>query len=158
MPPGRRRRPTADVMVEASVPAPAAAPARNGARPRKTLQIVDRARAVADNLWVLPAGKPVNNPVEILGSPLAKDFFALAAEQFDMVIVDSPPVLPVSDALIMAHLVDGVIFVTSLRSTNHSHLERGVEAVKATQARLLGLVLNRVPQTGRDAVYGYYGK
>ncbi len=107
---------------------------------------------------MLPAGKAVNNPVEILGSPLTKDFFAAAAEQFDMVIVDSPPVLPVSDALIMAHLVDGVIFVTSLRSTNHSHLERGVEAVQATSARVLGLVLNRVPQKGRDSVYGYYGK
>ncbi len=165
--PPARRRPTTEVLVE-----PAATPRRRkaaevqveavpaaiGTRPRRTLQIAEHAKVVADNLWVLPAGKAVNNPVEILGSPLTKDFFAAAAEQFDMVIVDSPPVLPVSDALIMAHLVDGVIFVTSLRSTNHSHLERGVEAVQGTSARVLGLVLNRVPQKGRDSVYGYYGK
>ncbi len=166
-PPARRRRAAAaSAMTEVALadlvvaerPAATPAPARNGIRPRRVLQIVERAREIAENLWVLPGGQAVTNPVEILGSPLTKDLFALAAEQFDMVIVDSPPVLPVSDALIMAHLVDGIIFVTSLRSTNHSHLERGVEAVRMTQARLLGLVLNRVPQKGRDRVYGYYGK
>ena len=165
--PPARRRPTTEVVVEpATTPRRRKAtevqveaiPAANGTRSRRTLQIAEHAKVVTDNLWVLPAGKAVNNPVEILGSPLTKDFFAAAVEQFDMVIVDSPPVLPVSDALIMAHLVDGVLFVTSLRSTNHSHLERGVEAVQGTSARVLGLVLNRVPQKGRDSVYGYYGK
>lgn len=107
------------------------------------------------NLWVLPAGQPVANPVEILGSPVAKDFFAAARDQFDIVIVDSPPVLPVSDSLVMSSLVDGVLFVCSLRQTNYKHLARGVERMRSAQAQLVGMVINRVP---KDVENSYYGR
>jgi polysaccharide biosynthesis transport protein len=59
------------------------------------------------NLWVLPAGQRVANPVEILGSAVAKEFFARAAEDFDAVIIDSPPVLAVADAVVLSQFVDG---------------------------------------------------
>ena len=149
-----------DPSVDASEMGPSSARERVGrirGHVRRMLPIAEQSQKAAENLWVMSAGNAVANPVEILGASVAKDFFAAATEQFDMVIIDSPPVLPVADSLVLAHLVDGVVFVTSLGTTHHDHLERGVEQVRTTPARLLGLVLNRVPQTGNNA-YGYYKK
>jgi polysaccharide biosynthesis transport protein len=107
------------------------------------------------NLWVLPAGQRVANPVEILGSAVAKEFFARAAEDFDAVIIDSPPVLAVADAVVLSQFVDGVLVVTSIRKTQRPALRRAVEVLRNGQANVLGLVLNRV---GGTSGYGYdYG-
>jgi polysaccharide biosynthesis transport protein len=107
------------------------------------------------NLWVLAAGQRVANPVEILGSAVAKEFFDRAAQDFDVVIIDSPPVLAVADAVVLSQFVDGVIVVTSIRKTQRPALGRAVEVLRNGQANLLGLVLNRVGGTGS---YGYgYG-
>jgi Mrp family chromosome partitioning ATPase/capsular polysaccharide biosynthesis protein len=106
----------------------------------------------APDLWVLPAGQRVANPVEILGSAVAKEFFGRAAEDFDAVIIDSPPVLAVSDAVVLAQFVDGVIVVTSLHKTPRPALARALEILGGGQANVLGLVLNRVRTTGG---YGY---
>jgi Mrp family chromosome partitioning ATPase/capsular polysaccharide biosynthesis protein len=104
------------------------------------------------NLWVLPAGQRVANPVEILGSAVAKEFFARAAEDFDAVIIDSPPVLAVADAVVLSQFVDGVLVVTSIRKTQRPALARAVEVLRNGQANVLGLVLNRV---GSGSGYGY---
>jgi polysaccharide biosynthesis transport protein len=104
------------------------------------------------NLWVLPAGQRVANPVEILGSAVAKEFFARAAEDFDAVIIDSPPVLAVADAVVLSQFVDGVLVVTSIRKTQRPALARAVEVLRNGQANALGLVLNRV---GGSSGYGY---
>ncbi len=146
-PPARRRRP-------ADVETPAAGATTETEAPRRAIEIANYCHADAENLWVLPAGQPVANPVEILGSPVAKDFFAAAREQFDIVIVDSPPVLPVSDTLVMSSMVDGVLFVASLRMTNYKHVARGVERLQSAQANVVGLVLNRVPRDGENDYYG----
>ncbi len=108
-----------------------------------------------DNLWVLPAGQPIANPVEILGSPVAKDFFNLARETFDMVIVDTPPIVAVSDTLVMSPIVDGILLVASLRSTHRKPVLRAMELLASVQANPIGVVVNRVP---RGTYYGgYYG-
>jgi Mrp family chromosome partitioning ATPase/capsular polysaccharide biosynthesis protein len=104
------------------------------------------------NLWVLPAGQRVANPVEILGSAVAKEFFARAAEDFDAVIIDSPPVLAVADAVVLSQFVDGVLVVTSIRMTQRPALARAVEVLRNGQANVLGLVLNRV---SGSSGYGY---
>ncbi len=110
-----------------------------------------------DNLWVLPAGQPIANPVEILGSPVAKDFFNLARESFDMVIVDSPPVVAVSDVLVMSPIVDGNLLVVSLRHTHRKPVARAMELLRSVQANTIGVVVNRVPRTGGyDNYYGSY--
>ncbi len=150
MPPARRKR-----AADADATDAAARTNADGSEAtRKTLDIANYCHADADNLWVLPAGQPVANPVEILGSPVAKDFFAAARDQFDIVIVDSPPVLPVSDTLVMSSMVDGVLFVASLRMTNYKHVARGVERLQAAQANVVGMVLNRVPRDGENDYYG----
>jgi Mrp family chromosome partitioning ATPase/capsular polysaccharide biosynthesis protein len=106
------------------------------------------------NLWVLPAGQRVANPVEILGSAVAKEFFARAAEDFDAVIIDSPPVLAVADAVVLSQFVDGVLVVTSISKTQRPALARAVEVLRNGQANVLGLVLNRVGGTSGSG-YGY---
>ena len=157
--PVRRRRPAAtddlDLGVSTSTSASSTGSAVEPAVPRQ-IEIGNYCYVDGqnNNLWVLPAGQPVANPVEILGSPVAKDFFAAARDQFDMVIVDSPPVLPVSDSLVMSSMVDGVLFVASLRMTNYKHVARGVERLQSAQANVIGLVLNRVPRDGDNAYYG----
>jgi Mrp family chromosome partitioning ATPase len=110
-----------------------------------------------DNLWVMPAGQPVTSPVEILGSPAMKDFFVMALDSFEMIIVDSPPVVPVSDSLVLSQFVDGVVFVTSVRKTPRGLLDRGVEMLTASSARVLGLVVNRTPRSNDGYYSGRYG-
>ncbi len=107
-----------------------------------------------ENLWILPAGQRVANPVEVLGSAVAKDFFAQCRDDFDAVIIDSPPLLAVADAVVLSQFVDGVIVVASLRKTHRDALARSVEVLANGQGRILGLALNRVGQDGGNG-YGY---
>lgn len=118
------------------------------------LWITEWCHADEENLWVLPAGQPVANPVEILGSVATKDFFELAREQFDMVVVDSPPVIAVADPVVLSPYVDGVIIVCSQRKTTRTALQRATEILSTGQGRLLGIVVNMVPQ--RRGYQGYY--
>jgi polysaccharide biosynthesis transport protein len=140
-------------------------PARGAAPSGLPVPPVIAARAISiaawcqhdiDDLWVLPTGEPIANPVEILGSAVTKDFFALAGEQFDMVIVDSPPVMAVADGLVLAQFVDGVVVVASVHKTPRTLLARAVELLSSGSARILGLVINRAPNE-RSNYYGYHG-
>ncbi len=124
-------------------------------RPAGGVEITAWCHHEFDNLWVLPAGQPIANPVEILGSPVAKDFINLARETFDMVIIDTPPVVAVSDTLVMSPIVDGILMVVSLRQTHRKPILRALELLNSVQANTIGVVINRVP---RSTYYGgYYG-
>src|SRR3990170_6298488 len=68
-------------------------------------------RTLTPNLWLLAAGKNPPNPAELLGSRRFKEFMASLGEHFDWVIIDSPPVMAVTDASVIAHNVSGVVFV-----------------------------------------------
>lgn len=70
-----------------------------------------RFEAVGGNLTLVPSGTPASNPLELLSMPHLQRFIAFAREQYDTVILDSPPILAVSDAVVLNSLVDGVIFV-----------------------------------------------
>jgi polysaccharide biosynthesis transport protein len=105
------------------------------------------------NLFVLPAGASIASPLEILSSAVTREFFKLARRDFEMVVLDSPPVVLVSDAIVLSQQVDGVLVVASLRKTSRAMLQRAVELLAASQVRVVGLVLNRVTRdNGR-----YYG-
>jgi polysaccharide biosynthesis transport protein len=116
--------------------------------------ISDYCQNETPNLWTLPAGRALVNPVEILGSGIAKDFFDRAATDFDIVIIDSPPLLAVADAVVLSQFVDGVIVVTSLHRTPRPALARAMEVLRSGQATVLGLVVNRVDVTGNGYAYG----
>lgn len=109
-----------------------------------------------DRLSLLPAGQVPPNPAELLNSAKAKDVFAKLADHFDLVLIDSPPVLPVTDAAILSRYADGTLLLAAAGQTRRADLHRAAEKLNQVSARILGLLLNKVTrQTGRYYGYGY---
>lgn len=108
----------------------------------------------ATGIQVLTSGSSAPNPTEILQSRAAKELFARAREVFDVVIVDSPPLLPVADAAILAAEADGAILVARHGRTHRRELVEARARLDAVGARLFGAVLNMAPR-GDRAAYGY---
>ncbi len=110
-------------------------------------------------LQVLTSGPIPPNPAELLASRAMRDLLAELGERFDMVVVDSPPALPVTDALVLSRSVDGVLMVVTAASTPYQVVQRACDALKKVQARLLGVVLTQVRFGGPlDYYYYYYSK
>jgi capsular exopolysaccharide synthesis family protein len=111
------------------------------------------------NLCVLPAGMIPPNPAELLGSKRCTEYFATLSEHFDWVIIDSPPVLAVSDASILANSATGVLFVVGADQTSRRTAKAAVDQLHSVQAHIIGAVLNRV-DLQRNAYYysTYYRK
>lgn len=110
-------------------------------------------------LDVLPSGQIPPNPSELLGSPAMRDLLKQLQDRYDIVLLDSPPLLPVTDAAVLSVLADGVLIVVRANRTRREHLAQAVEALHAVDARILGVVLNMLPsQRSRGYGYGYgYG-
>lgn len=117
-------------------------------------------------LWVLSAGTLPPNPAELLGSKRFKDFAAFLTQYFDWVVLDTPPVMAVTDASIAANLAHGVLFVVGAEMTSRRIAQRAVEQLELGQAKFLGTVLNRVDLEHNAYYYsryyrpeygGYYG-
>ncbi|AIY03578.1 hypothetical protein ART_3979 [Arthrobacter sp. PAMC 25486] len=109
-------------------------------------------------LAVLGAGRIPPNPSELLGSQAMKRLLERLSESA-VVLIDAPPLLPVTDAAILARSTDGALVVAGAGKTTIDELEKAVATLAKVQAPLLGAVLNRVPTTGGQAAgYGYYGK
>ena len=97
------------------------------------------------NLWVLGAGPIPPNPSELLGSTAMRSTLNHLAARFDYVVIDAPPVLPVTDAVVLSSLVDGAIVVVGSGTVQRDQLAHTVESLESVAGRVLGLVLNRVP-------------
>ena len=110
------------------------------------------ATEVADGLFVLPAGMIAPNPSEMLGSKRMRDFLAAAHDQFDLVILDAPPVLAATDAVLLSTQADATVLVARAGVTRDYDLESSRSALASVGARLIGVVLN-----GFDVsqAYGY---
>ena len=110
------------------------------------------------SLYVLPAGKIPPNPSELLGSKQMHTLLEVLERDFDVVLCDAPPLLPVTDAAILAKATSGAIVVVSAGHTNRHQLTGAVEALETVGAKIAGLVLSMVPTRGPDAYYSYgYG-
>ena len=96
-------------------------------------------------LHLMPPGPPPPNPAELLDSTRARDLFATLATRYDAVIVDSPPVLPVTDAQVLARAADAALLVVAYRETSRRGLTRAIELLGQVDAPLVGTVLNVVP-------------
>jgi len=105
-----------------------------------------------DHLWVLASGPPPPNPSELLASPLTGEVLRTLASEFDIVLVDSPPILPVTDAAVLSAHVDAVIVVAVAGLTGAKQIERTVELLGHVNAPLIGTVLNGVSD---GSGYGY---
>jgi len=107
------------------------------------------------NLWVLGAGPIPPNPSELLGSSTMRSTLNQLESRFDYIVIDSPPTLPVTDAVVLSSLVDGVIVVVGSGTVQRDQLVRTLESLESVAGRVLGLVLNRVPPSSAGA-YGSY--
>jgi capsular exopolysaccharide synthesis family protein len=109
-------------------------------------------------LYVLPAGSVPPNPSELLGSARMESMVAEFNRAFDVVIFDSPPLLPVTDAAILAKKVGGAIIIVAAGRTHKNQLKGAVSALHNVGAPISGLVLTMLPTKGPDAYgYGRYG-
>ena len=94
------------------------------------------------NLSVLPAGYPPPNPSELLSGERARRLIDVLGQTYDVVVIDCPPVLPVTDSLVLARMADTTLLVTSANKTSKRSLTRAVELLRQVDAPLSGTVLN----------------
>jgi len=105
-----------------------------------------------NGLYLIPAGVGVKNASEILSSKLMWSFIEEIKKEYGIVFFDSPPLLPVTDAAVLAALVDGVILITKIGKTSREGIKRSMDILRDVRAKILGTVLTGV--RGPD-YYGY---
>jgi capsular exopolysaccharide synthesis family protein len=109
-----------------------------------------------DGLTVLPTGERPSDPTGVLGSDQLTWVLGQLSKMFDRVLIDSPPLLPVTDAVILSQAVDTTLLVVAAGQTRGRDLHRATEALSLVHARTIGVVLNEVT---KSTGYGYgYGK
>jgi capsular exopolysaccharide synthesis family protein len=116
-------------------------------------------RTPEPNLFVMTAGHTPPNPSELLSSERMNQLVAVLGQgPFDWVVIDTPPVLAVTDAVIVAQKVAGVVFVVGSEMTRRVHAERALATLQAGRARGIGAVLNRIDFDRNKYYYSrYYG-
>jgi len=109
-----------------------------------------------ENLSVITTGPLPPNPAELLGTQRMRSILNDLAAQCDVVVVDSPPVQAVADALILGSFMDGTLFVVDASRSRRRSVHRAREALDRAGARVLGVVLNRVALGAQERYAGYY--
>lgn len=113
-------------------------------------------RDVVKRITYIPSGRIPPNPAELLGSLEMASLLDELSARYDYVIIDSPPVLPVTDAVILARYVDGVVLVVKSGNTPRRVVRDATQRLRVAGARFLGTILNDVDLTGGD--YYYYNR
>ncbi len=113
-------------------------------------------RDVVRRLTIIPSGKIPPNPAELLGSLEMASLIDQLSREFDYVVIDSPPVLPVTDSVVLSRYVDGVVLVIKGASTPRRVVNDARNRLKAVGANILGAILNDVDITSGD--YYYYNR
>lgn len=111
-----------------------------------------------EGVSLIPSGPSPPNPAELLGSAYMSELLQELKSRYDLVLVDSPPMLPVADGSIMASKVDGLVVVVDGFSTRSSSLQVTLDTVRNTQVNLLGVIINKLkrPRFGYGYGYGYH--
>ncbi|MBN8201828.1 CpsD/CapB family tyrosine-protein kinase [Bacillus sp. NTK034] len=109
------------------------------------------------NLYVLTSGPVPPNPAELLGSKAMEEFLVQAYKEYDLVLFDTPPVLAVADAQILANQCDGTILVARSGETEIDQAVKARELLNTTKSKLLGAVLNN-KKLESSQYYYYYGQ
>jgi succinoglycan biosynthesis transport protein ExoP len=120
-----------------------------------TLEEVAKPTAV-ENLWSIPAGPMPPNPADALHSERFRDIIRKLGEQFDRVIVDSPPLVAVTDGTILSKICDGTVFVVRAFKTSKFLCRQALRSLRDVDAPLLGVVLNAVDLNKHEYTYSYY--
>jgi capsular exopolysaccharide synthesis family protein len=124
----------------------------DGLDPKTSKPIV--VRQITPRLALLPAGRPLTDPMAGLTSPRVRQLIEEAREIFDWIIVDTPPLVLLPDANLLTSLVDAALLVVKAESTPHALVKRAMDAIG--RSRLLGVVLNSA-SVGPHEGYGSYG-
>ncbi|HEY3845153.1 MAG TPA: CpsD/CapB family tyrosine-protein kinase [Acidimicrobiales bacterium] len=112
----------------------------------------------ATGLYFLATGTPVANPTELLGSGRTRQLLDGLARQADLVLLDTPPVLPVADTLVIGRMAAGAVLVTESRNTAIDAVNKAKDLLTRNQTRLLGVVLNKFHRRDAAGSFGYgYG-
>lgn len=113
-------------------------------------------RWAGTDLHILAAGDIPPNPSELLGSNAMKELFEELSSHFDFVLVDTPPVLPVADALVVSRLTSGTIMVVAADTTRKRHLAEALRVLRTADVEVGGFVLTNAP-VPPTTYYSYYG-
>ena len=105
--------------------------------------------------WFLPAGRPPENPLELMQTGKLASLLVQLTASFDWIIIDSPPLLPLADTSVWARLVDGVLLVVREGKTEKRQLQRGLTALD--RSKLLGAVVNGFTGSDNKNYYSRYG-
>lgn len=108
------------------------------------------------NLYMVPCGIRPPNPAELLGTKRFKEFLEEAADRFDIVIVDTPPLGSVIDCAIIANHTNGVIIVIKRKTVDYHKVLRVKQQLEKANARILGVVLNKIVKGDYKTYYKYY--
>ena len=113
-----------------------------------------------ENGYIIPVAKTIVNPAILLESPKFAEMIAECRKRFDMILIDTPPLGSVADALNIATHCDGTVLVTMCSQTPRKMVADSVQQLKRTGTPLLGIVLNGAQTTGSNSYYykKYYGK
>jgi polysaccharide biosynthesis transport protein len=107
------------------------------------------------SLDLLPAGQIPPNPSELLGSTAMADLLEQLSTSYDMVLLDSPPVLPVTDAVVLSNLAGGALVVVGVDRIHRPQLQQSLESLETAGAHLFGVVMNKIAR--REAAAYAYG-
>ncbi|MGV2927996.1 CpsD/CapB family tyrosine-protein kinase [Macrococcus capreoli] len=113
-----------------------------------------------ENLDIITSGPIPPNPSELLGSNNMEQIIKELLVNYDVIIIDTPPVLAVTDAAILSQITDGTILVTNVANNNRNHLIKTKDILVKANANILGIILNNVKNSDKDDYYyyNYYGE
>ena len=120
-----------------------------------TLQQAITRTPILPNLHVLPAGTPPPNPAELLASTNMKDVLAQLREEYDHIVLDTPPTLSVTDAVVLSPRADAVVLVIRSGQTTKQALRRSRDVLMQVNAKVSGVLLNAVDLSSPDYYYYY---
>jgi capsular exopolysaccharide synthesis family protein len=116
-------------------------------------QMASELWSVAPNLWVILSGPPPPHPSALMDSDAMRQFLKEQRDLFDFIILDCPPALIVADALALAPLADAVLVVADAKESHRDLVSRLKEELEQVGGRIVGAVLNRSKQAGRNTYY-----
>jgi len=114
---------------------------------------------ISPNLYLIPSGKLPPNPTDIMGSAQLAYLMGYLKKKFDIVLIDSSPLIPASDALLLAPQTDGVVFVVQSGRVNRGLIRKAVDQLRHAKANLIGVVINKADVDTKSYYnyYSYYG-
>jgi exopolysaccharide transport family protein len=120
-----------------------------------TLENAITRTSILPNLYILPAGTPPPNPAELLASTNMRDMLAQLSEQYDHIVMDTPPTLSVTDAVVLSPRADAVVLVIRSGHTTKQALRRARDILAQVNAKVVGVLLNAVDLSSPDYYYYY---